>query len=152
MRTPVFVAFAATGKNTVNVGLSTSSSPNARGAPAGHSSIVFPAPPCETAETVDGSGGAVGAGVVICPNTIPLTIITNAHPKTIFLTMPPSIRNIRIPTNAMVQPPTSISLLSSTGHPFATLNTTRLRSSKTRIDTKRVPASNKWSGNCSFPF
>jgi hypothetical protein len=28
----------------------------------------------------------------------------------------------------------------------------RLRSSKTRIDTKRVPASNKWSGNCSFPF
>ena len=40
-----YVGFGATGKNTVRVGLSISSSPKAPGAPAGQSSIVFPAPP-----------------------------------------------------------------------------------------------------------
>ena len=74
--TPVFVAFGPTGKNTVSEGLSTSSSPKAPGAPAGHNNIVFPAPPCDTAEAVDGGG----AGVT-CPNPIPPTIIANIKSK-----------------------------------------------------------------------
>src|SRR5205807_2443445 len=77
-----------TGKNTVSVGLSISSSPKARGAPAGQSSIVFPAPPCETAETVDGSGAAAGA--VTCANPTPYIKTIIAKPERIFLTKPPS--------------------------------------------------------------
>ena len=72
-----------------------------RSAP-GHNSIVFPAPPCETAEAVDGAAAATGAAT--CPNPTPPTTITNATPNRTLLTKPPRSQS---PTEVIVTTPPS---------------------------------------------